>query len=32
MKQLPKDIRLIVWEKYGRKCIYCGADLEYSQM
>ena len=32
MKQIPKDVRLFVWEKYGRKCAYCGIDLEYKQM
>jgi 5-methylcytosine-specific restriction endonuclease McrA len=32
MKRLSKDIRLLVWEKYGKKCAYCGVDLEYKKM
>jgi hypothetical protein len=32
MKRLSKDNRLLVWEKYGKKCAYCGVDLEYKKM
>ena len=31
-KPVPKKTRLTVWEKYGRKCAYCGCDLEYKDM
>jgi hypothetical protein len=29
---LKKEVREIIWNKYGRKCSYCGEDLEYSKM
>jgi len=32
MKRLSKDTRLLVWEKYDKKCAYCGVDLEYKKM
>lgn len=31
-KPIPKKTRIKVWEKYGKKCAYCGCDLEYKDM
>jgi 5-methylcytosine-specific restriction endonuclease McrA len=32
MAYINKKTREEVWEKYGRKCSYCGRDLEYKQL
>ena len=32
MAYINKKTREEVWEKYGRKCSYCGKDLEYKQL
>ena len=29
---IKKEIRLRVWNKFDRKCAYCGCDLEYKKM
>lgn len=29
---IKKDIRLKVWNKYNKRCAYCGEELEYKQM
>lgn len=31
-KPIKKETRLLVWEKYGRRCAYCGCELEYKDM
>lgn len=31
-KAIKKEVRYQVWEKYGKKCAYCGCDLEYKEM
>ena len=31
-KQIPKKIRIKVWEKYNHHCAYCGCHLEYKDM
>lgn len=31
-KSIPKKTRILVWEKFGRKCAYCGCDLPYEKM
>lgn len=32
MAYIKKEIRERVWNKYDRRCAYCGTDLEYKQM
>jgi len=32
MAYIKKEIRERVWNKYGRKCAYCGTELEYNKM
>jgi hypothetical protein len=32
MGKIPKEVRLLVWEKYDKKCAYCCVDLEYKKM
>lgn len=32
MAYIKKEIREKVWDKYERKCAYCGKPLEYKQM
>ncbi|MCP4181439.1 MAG: HNH endonuclease [bacterium] len=29
---MRKELRLKVWNKYGKKCAYCGCELEYKEM
>ena len=29
---IKKHIRERVWNKYGKKCAYCGKELDYSKM
>lgn len=29
---ISKTTRLEVWNKYGKRCAYCGCSLEYSEM
>lgn len=29
---MKREEREIVWNKYGKKCAYCGCDLEYKDM
>lgn len=29
---MNKSSRLKIWNKYNKKCAYCGSDLEYKQM
>jgi 5-methylcytosine-specific restriction endonuclease McrA len=31
-KAINKETRVLVWEKYGRRCAYCGCGLEYKDM
>lgn len=31
-KNIPKKIRLLVWEKCNRHCAYCGCELKYEDM
>lgn len=31
-KIIPKKTRIEVWEKFGKRCAYCGCELEYSDM
>lgn len=31
-KQIPKSIRMKLYNKYNHKCAYCGCDLEYKDM
>lgn len=30
--RIAKEIRIRVWEKFDKKCAYCGCDLEYNKM
>ena len=32
MAYIKKDIRERVWNKYQKRCAYCGTELEYKQM
>jgi len=32
MAYIKKEIRERVWNKYDKRCAYCGTDLEYKQM
>lgn len=27
-----KELRIRVWEKYGKRCAYCGKEIEYRQL
>lgn len=29
---MNKERRLLIWNKYGKRCAYCGNDLEYKNM
>lgn len=29
---MKKELRLKVWNKYNKKCSYCGEDIEYKNM
>ena len=31
-KTIPQPTRRLIYEKYNRRCAYCGCDLEYKQM
>lgn len=31
-KPIPKKTRLLVYEKYGGHCAYCGCELKYNDM
>lgn len=31
-KPIPRDVRQRVYEKYGRRCAYCGMEMEYGDM
>ena len=31
-KKISKKIREEIWYKYGKKCAYCGSNLEYKKM
>ena len=31
-KQIPKKIRIKIWEKYDHHCAYCGCHLKYKDM
>ena len=31
-KAIPKKTRMMLYEKYNRKCAYCGCDLEYKDV
>lgn len=31
-KAIPKTIRVQVWEKYNKRCAYCGRELLYKDM
>lgn len=32
MRNIKKEVRIRVWNKYGNHCAYCGIKLEYKQM
>lgn len=32
MSKISKEIRLKVWNKYNKKCAYCGISLTYKEM
>jgi len=31
-KSIPKNTRILVHEKYGERCAYCGKSIEYKEM
>ena len=31
-KRLPKASRMLIWQKYGKHCAYCGKTLKYEDM
>lgn len=31
-RKIPKKLRERVWNKFGRRCAYCGCPLEYKDM
>ena len=31
-KRLPKASRMLIWQKYGKHCAYCGKPLKYEDM
>lgn len=32
MAKIKKDNRILVWNKYNKRCAYCGHKLEYDKM
>ena len=31
-KRLPKASRMLIWQKYNKRCAYCGKPMKYEDM